>query len=1046
MARPPAQQRSQTSTLAHSPSAHAARHSGAPRARLWRWTQRLSLAAATALIAGLLVPAQPSTAQTTNVDTFADQNNGAADGTSLRDAIAAAPNGGTILLQEGEYVLTIRGGGNDDNRLGDLDIVGKSITIRGAGIGRTIVRASFGDLASDNDRIFDVRPGAGLTLEDLNVSGGRTVNPGGGIRNEGTLNLTRVEVSGNATNLASIGDTGGGIYNTGTATIRNSTISSNSAKFLGGGVYNTVTGTLTIDLSTVSANTVAELDGGGLANQGNASVSNSTFSGNSANRNGGGIANGNVNAAPATGTLSVINTTITGNTADADATVGGNAGGLHNAVNNGNAVTIKNSIVVGNNDLSSEVGTSTFPDLNAQNANTILGNSTNLIGSLAGIQTGWTTIGRGDDIVTTTISLGPLAANGGPTRTHLPLAGSEAIENATDATCQSSPINSLDQRSRPRPADGDADTITACDIGSVEIQSSVAVFSGTTAIANNGNLNLGTTSRGTPISATLVISNAGDAPLRLIPPITVPSGVSVGSFGSTTVAPGQATSLVVTLNATTQGGIGGQLSFKTNDPSLNNGDFQINLQGQVTQAPASIAVIAGGQQIANGGVYDDFNKTNGGGAIQRTITISNAGDENLQLNTPSITGDFSITGFPSNVSPNGTATFQVNFNRTTTGVTTQTITLVSTNAGVAPFSFTVIGASVPGTGPAQLAVRLGTTLLTGTGTIDVGTAFVDQPLTRTLTIHNYGGGELDINPPVTLSPSGLFSVVEQPDGDLLEAGETTTFTVVLSAPTAGPVSRTASIPNNSATNPFTFTLSGVVGEAPPAVTVFAGGLAIPSGGSLNFGSAPQGFPLTRTLTISNTGGPASLSGLTLPVGYSLAGSFPASVAANGEATFVVQLDASALGAATGNLSFNVANQGSYSIALSGEVTLAPGNIGARFGGASIAAGSSVNFGTAPVNVATKRNFTLTNSGALTLTVSAFSLPAGGFSVDPSVVFPLQIAPGGSATVPVILLGGAEGSVGGLATISSDDPDAGLFQFTLNGTIGKRLFYLPLVAR
>jgi hypothetical protein len=58
-----------------------------------------------------------------------------------------------------------------------------------------------------------------------------------------------------------------------------------------------------------------------------------------------------------------------------------------------------------------------------------------------------------------------LASNGGPTRTHALVAGSPALDIVTDGSCPPPPT---DQRGIIRPRDGNADGALICDIGAFE--------------------------------------------------------------------------------------------------------------------------------------------------------------------------------------------------------------------------------------------------------------------------------------------------------------------------------------------------------------------------------------------------------------------------------------------------------------------------------------------------------------------------------------------------------------------------------------------------
>jgi hypothetical protein len=121
---------------------------------------------------------------------------------------------------------------------------------------------------------------------------------------------------------------GGGIANMGTLTVSNSTVSGNSAGIYGGGVYNT--GTLTVSNSTVSGNSAGAQqpsqggEGAGIYNSGTLTVSGSVVRSNTCNgAYGGGIANWG-------GTLTVTGSTVTGNSAENLVHRVGYGGGIFN--------------------------------------------------------------------------------------------------------------------------------------------------------------------------------------------------------------------------------------------------------------------------------------------------------------------------------------------------------------------------------------------------------------------------------------------------------------------------------------------------------------------------------------------------------------------------------------------------------------------------------------------------------------------------------------------------------------------------------------------
>ena len=140
---------------------------------------------------------------TDTVDVFpGDRVSADSDGfSSLRASVIEAntlPGNNTIVLGAGEFTLSVPGRDEDGALSGDLDIT-DNLTIMGAGAGETII-----DGAS-LDRVFDVHPGVTLNLSGVTVIGG-FAEAGGGIRNRGVLFIDGVRIQSNTA------DFGGGIF------------------------------------------------------------------------------------------------------------------------------------------------------------------------------------------------------------------------------------------------------------------------------------------------------------------------------------------------------------------------------------------------------------------------------------------------------------------------------------------------------------------------------------------------------------------------------------------------------------------------------------------------------------------------------------------------------------------------------------------------------------------------------------------------------------------------------------------------------------------
>ncbi len=174
-------------------------------------------------------------------------------------------------------------------------------------------------------RILNIDAGSVVSINNLQISGGLLTignTVGGGIYNNGTLNLNDVKVSNNSIRNGNGGGTvsGGGVYNTGTLSMTNCIIENNGISSIGSFI------------GGVSA-------GGGISNTGNLSITNTVVRNNSSFSNNGLTNPGTAYGGGLYGSGIIINSVFSGNFINARTCYGG-------AIYGGG--TIFDSTIVGN--------------------------------------------------------------------------------------------------------------------------------------------------------------------------------------------------------------------------------------------------------------------------------------------------------------------------------------------------------------------------------------------------------------------------------------------------------------------------------------------------------------------------------------------------------------------------------------------------------------------------------------------------------------------------------------------------------------------------
>lgn len=489
---------------------------------LGSWAQRgrrmgrgARLAVAGWLISGALAAA------TRVVDTLADVP--VAGTTTLRQAIAASVDGDTIEFSGGLFA----GGTPRTLELGSALVVAKRVTIVGPG-----------DAAMSPVPLLQIAPKAGVvpSFRLLQIAPAATAGP--------------VVVAG--LGFAGGKDAGGGavLVESGASAlfqgcdfVNNEATGTNS----GGAILNR--GTLTLDRCLVRLNRAPGGNGGGVASPGRLSVVRSLFDSNTAGGFGGGLYVGAAdfgvesstvagNTSGAGGAIAFVAATRTLFTATlnaltiADNTAAAQTGGLY--VEGGGAVANLGNSILTRNFIVNNSGAKTPHDLGTQKSGKINSTNYNIVGKPG------TTLSPycDDDQVSVDPKLGPLAYNGGRTRTYAIGLGSPALNRGNPTF--TGILSTTDQRGLPRVWQAAAGG--RVDVGAFEFNPSLLcpgdrVVEATAALTpvtlnafltlpRGGAVTVTWTVGGVAGAATALTVPDSPAPLELVKTVSLPLGVT----------------------------------------------------------------------------------------------------------------------------------------------------------------------------------------------------------------------------------------------------------------------------------------------------------------------------------------------------------------------------------------------------------------------------------------------------------------------------------------------------------------------------------------
>ncbi len=525
---------------------------------------------------------------------------------------------------------------------------------------------------------------------------------------------------------------------------------------------------------------------------------------------------------------------------------------------------------------------------------------------------------------------------------------------------------------------------------------------------------------------------------------------SVASFPAGILLPGEEAAFTIRFTPDQEGLHEALLRVHSSDTVRS--PFEIQLRGTGANVPDIAVEQPQGNDLLTGATVVNFGDVEIGQGGNRTFTLRNHGQAELQNVALTLSGEHAadytvVTAPPSTLAAGGSATFVLRFSPSADGTRTALARIASNDPDENPFDIPLTGKALS---LSNLVIEqpAGTALTHAQSTVDFGSVeLATIPAERIFTLRNTGTGGLNgVQVALSGGQASDYTVIQHPAASLLP-GQSTTMVIRFNPAAAGTRQTTLSVASNDPNkNPFIVSLTGQ-GVAVPDIAVERpiGNALVSGAASADLGAVMlDGAPLTATFTVRNTGtGPltgvaASITGghtadfsVTAPPGA------PFTLNPGQSITFTIHFAPTVAGprAALLHVASNDPDENPFIINLTGTGLAAPDITVQQPAGVNLVAGSAlVPFGSAHVQSGVlDRIFTVRNDGTARLEGIAVSLGGSGAADFQVLSTPATaLDPGEDTTFSVRFAPVAGGDRAATLSIVSNDPDENPFAVTVTG--------------